>query len=298
MPQGNILATPAANAHGLKIEDTEGAVNSDPWFLEEPNRIACLVLASRALESAAQELADDRAGQGLRLGLATFEDVCDWLTGDLRPPETIPELLAYAQTLWAEAPWLVMLAGNGHYDYRGALNNEVDHGRRCCRKPRTASSRRIACWRIVISMAIRPCVLPATRVDIRDKTFVQWRWPRFAPAELAHVSVSGAPAANFRDYALGGEAEPVLAELPEFGFPPPEEVGADFILRGKRRIKRADAEYRLFLSRDLEVWLDDSAILEEIGSEPDPDGVMETVRTRVKRTDAECTYWGVRAKKK
>ena len=87
------------------------AAAADAWFLAETNRIDYLVLASRALAPAAQELADYRAGQGLRTGVATFEDACDLFTGGLRTPEAVPALLAYTQTKWAEAPWLVVLAG-------------------------------------------------------------------------------------------------------------------------------------------------------------------------------------------
>jgi hypothetical protein len=138
-----------------------------------------------------------------------------------------------------------------------------------------------------------------------DANFAQWRWQRFSPVELADAATSGATDANFFDYAMdGGYA--VEAELPEFGYPLPvvdetmprtdEESG--FILRWKRRVKRADVEYRLFLSSDLQTWTENSPDLEEVGSSPDADGVMETVRTRVKRTDAERTYLGIKAKKK
>ncbi len=103
------------------------AAAADAWFLAADNRIDYLVVASRALAETAQELSDYRAGQGLRSGVAVFEDVCDLLTGGLRTPEAIPELLAYAQTTWTEAPWMVVLAGNGHYDYLGVKSNEVNH---------------------------------------------------------------------------------------------------------------------------------------------------------------------------
>jgi len=102
-------------------------VHPDPWFLAATNRIDYLVVTSRDLESAVQELADYRAGQGLRVGVATFEDLCDWMAGGLRTPEAIPALLAYAAETWAEAPWMVVLAGNGHYDYLGAFSAEPNH---------------------------------------------------------------------------------------------------------------------------------------------------------------------------
>ena len=128
--------------------------------------------------------------------------------------------------------------------------------------------------------------------------FAEWRWERFAPGELADPAASGASESNFLDYALDGEGL-VAAELPEFGFALPEEGSEEgFVLRWKRRVKRSDVEYRLFLSHDLENWTDNAADLEEVGAVPDPDGVMETVRTRVKRIGAERTYLGVKAKRK
>ena len=100
---------------------------ADAWFLAETNRIDYLVVVSRALASAAQELADYRASQGLRVGVAVFEDVCDLMANGLRTPEAIPELLSYAEAYWTEYPWMVVLAGSGHSDYFGALGDEVNH---------------------------------------------------------------------------------------------------------------------------------------------------------------------------
>ena len=152
---------------------------------------------------------------------------------------------------------------------------------------------------------------PALRILNNDgggrdaATFAEWRWERYRPAELIDAGTSGATADNFMDYAMDGGYD-LEAELPEFGYPRPvvgetlpridDEDG--FILRWKRRVRRADVEYQLFLSNDLETWTDNPSDLEEVGTAPDADGVMETVRTRVKRTDAERTYLGIKAKKK
>ena len=70
---------------------------------------------------------DYRAGQGLRAGLATFEDACDLLTGGVRTPEAIRALLQYAAATWAVAPRMVVLAGSGHYDYLGINYAEANH---------------------------------------------------------------------------------------------------------------------------------------------------------------------------
>ena len=129
-------------------------------------------------------------------------------------------------------------------------------------------------------------------------SFAEWRWERFQPGELADPAASGASAANFADYALDGDGA-LAAELPEFGFALPEAGLEDgFIVRWKRRVKRNDVEYRFFLSHDLEAWTDAETELEEVGADPDPDGVMETVRTRVNRPWAERVYVGVQAVRK
>ncbi|MGD9613292.1 MAG: C25 family cysteine peptidase, partial [Kiritimatiellia bacterium] len=100
---------------------------ADAWFLSAENQIDYLVIASRELAAAAQELVDYRAGQGLRVGLATFEDVCDLLAAGVRTPEAIPALLKHAAATWAIAPRMVVLAGSGHYDYLGLNYAEANH---------------------------------------------------------------------------------------------------------------------------------------------------------------------------
>ena len=49
------------------------------------------------------------------------------MTGGVRTPEAIPELLSYAAATWARPPQMVVLAGNGHYDYLGANTSEANH---------------------------------------------------------------------------------------------------------------------------------------------------------------------------
>ena len=513
-----------AEADGVPLLEPE-AVADDPWFLAETNRIDYLVLTSRDLEAAAQELAEYRAGQGLRVGVATFEDVCDWMAGGLRTPEAIPELLAYAQATWAEPPWMVALAGNGHYDYLGALNAEPNHvppllqgtadglfaadglladidgdgsadmaigrlpaltaadlagmiakirayeqgfgstwqgevvlaadvadpkagefrdvnnrlaalvagphsvaaridldttaitpartallGRfksgaglihytghggvanfssknllraadvagltNAMRPPvtialsclvgryeapgvnslgelllRQTNGGAVAVWGpsglsrndpaarlgeafyrtvfqegsgtlgLAIQQARRRLAAglfaqdtlavynllgdPALRIannaggHAADANFAQWRWQRFSPVQLGDDSASGATDANFFDYAMDG-GYPIEAERPEFGYDLPEEGAgtSGLILRWKRRVNRNDIDYALFLSENLATWESESPDIQEVGVEPDPDGVMETVRTKINRPNAKRIFLGVRAKKK
>jgi uncharacterized repeat protein (TIGR01451 family) len=518
-------------ANAIPLLEPE-AVNPDPWFLAADNRIDYLVVTSRELETAAQELADYREGQGLRVGVATFEDLCDWMAGGLRTPEAIPALLAYAADTWAEAPWMMVLAGNGHYDYLGAISAEVNHvppmltvshsglfsadglladvdgdglpdlavGRlpaltaadlsamiaktkayeagfgaawqtdlvlasdqadlkagdfravndrlaaiggtshpstaridldsmtiaaartdllnrfrtgagfihytghggaanfsprnllRAADVPtlnnptrppvtvalsclvgrfeapgmnslgellmRKAGGGSVAVWgpsglsrndpAAALGEAFYRTVLeegsgtlglaihqarrsldsdvftkdtlaiynllgdPALRIANNagghdaDENFAQWRWQRFAPAELANAAASGATPDNFNQYAMGGGFN-LVAELPEFGFglPPGRADGENagepgFVLRWKRRVRRADVDYRLFISDNLRTGWQAAAEgdFRELGAEADPDGVMETVRTRIELPPARRVFIGIHARKK
>ncbi len=511
------------DAEALPMLEVESAAD-EAWFMSPDNRIDYLVITSRELAMAAQELADYRSNQGLRTGVATFEDICDLMTDGLRTPEAIPALLAYAQANWAEAPWMVVLAGNGHYDYLNAIGREVNHvppmllqthdgifaadglladtdgdtlpdaaigrlpaltvadleemiakiqsyeadfgqdwqnglvlasdttdplagdfaaaseavaalasapyrvnkqidlndtaiataraslmdqfksgagfihytghgglmnlsskgllkttdvsamtnsrqpivvalsclvgrfeapglssmGELLIRQPgggsvavwgpsglsRNAPATELgeAFYRAVLeegSGTLGLAILqarrqlegdlfssdtlaiynllgdPALRIagntasHPSDETFAQWRWQHFTPDELADPETSGLTDANFFDYAMNG-GQPVEAELPEFGYSIPDDLGDEpgFILRWKRRIKRDDIDYKLVLSHDLGTWESNSSDLKTLGSAPDPDGVMETVRTKVKRGDARRIFVGVKAKKK
>ena len=493
------------------------AATADAWFLAATNQIDYLVVASRALASAAQELADYRAGQGLRTGVAVFEDACDLLTGGLRTPEAVPALLTYAQTKWAAAPWLVVLAGNGNYDYLGVKSNEVNHipplllatkdgifaadgrladtdgdglpdvalGRLPARnatdltamiakikayetdfgaawqgkivlandiddpaagafaaasgqladlmqppqyvpeqidlnkatptaarasllnwfkngagfihytghggaknwsaknllkdtdvntmvntpKPvvvaltclagrfempgvdnlgevllQRATGGAVAVWSpsglsrnapaVELGTAFYRAILhagcgtlglattqarralqsdafsqdtlsvynllgdPALRIagklagQSTDASFAEWRWQRFTPAELADPEISGSTGANIMEYAFAGVGV-IETESTSGGG---SGTGADgFVVQWKRRIQRNDVEYRLFVSEDLQTWEAGGEDLQELGATAEPDGVMEVVRTNIRRPNAMHVFVGIRA---
>ena len=503
---------------------TPTAVNAQPWFLSADNRVDYLIITSRKLEDAAQTLADYRAGQGLRVGIATFEDLADTFAGGLRTPEAIPEALRYAAATWAEAPWLVVFAGNGHYDFINALTHEANHvppmmwpsgfgtfaadalltdldedglpdiaaGRLPAQTPdeltamvakiqayeeafaadwtrqlvlvadkndrdagdfRAANSNfaaqvggrmsvasieldvtpgeqataalinwfntgagiihytghgnsaalsksglfdtnhaaklsntpppvvltlscfvghyerpedsslserllaksgggAVATWSpsgpslnnpaVALGAAFYEALLnggantlgqavlharraqptdllsadtyssynllgdPALRIagNIGDSpaatSFAQWRWGQFTPADLANDAISGNNAENFRLYALGSAGE-LTAEFLEFGSASaPGTRGTDegFIMRWKRRAHSRDLIYRIYISPDLQTWQPDPEGTQILGVESDPDGVMETVRTRVNRPDMPSIFIGVKAEPK
>jgi len=127
--------------------------------------------------------------------------------------------------------------------------------------------------------------------------FSRWRWQIFNPDELTNTAVSAATSldplsglANFYLYALGGlpgqgvdlDAEGTLEFTDEEGF----------VFKAKRRSTRPDIQYKLRVSEDLKTWEDDPADVQTLSVEPDPDGVMETVRTRVNRPGAKKIFIG------
>jgi hypothetical protein len=104
----------------------------------------------------------------------------------------------------------------------------------------------------------------------------------------------------FAEYAMEGGAV-LEGEMPEYGYDLPEETEPgkrDFILRWRRRMSRPDVTYQVSVSSDLKNWTDDAAGVEEVGVEPDADGVMETVRTRIRLPESMRVFIGVRARRK
>ena len=99
----------------------------DAWFMASDNQIDYLVITSRDLESAAWELAEYRESQGLRVGVALFDEVCDLFADGLRTPLAIQSFLRHAHEQWRTAPWLVVLAGSGHNDYIHGIQQEINH---------------------------------------------------------------------------------------------------------------------------------------------------------------------------
>lgn len=106
---------------------TPEAAAAEAWFLSAENRVDYLIVAPRALAEAAQALADYRAEQGLRTGVAVFEDVCDLLADGECTLEAVRRLLALAAETWAEPPWMAVLAGSGHGDYLGRSGVKPSH---------------------------------------------------------------------------------------------------------------------------------------------------------------------------
>ena len=105
----------------------------------------------------------------------------------------------------------------------------------------------------------------------------------------------------FFDYAMG-DGRPLEAELPEFGYPlaplSPETGGQEVVLRWRQRVHRSDVSYHLVVSSDLREWQEDPPEAQILGAEPDPDGVMETVRARMDFPPSQRVFLGIKAKRK
>ena len=77
-----------------------------------------IVITHRDFISAANELAQYRASQGLRTIVIDVQDVYDEFNGGVFDPEAIRDFLAYAYANWMPpAPAYVVLMGDGHYDF-------------------------------------------------------------------------------------------------------------------------------------------------------------------------------------
>ena len=91
-----------------------------PSSLRSPANGADYIVISHAdFLQAVQPLADDRAGQGMRVRVVDVQDVYDEFSEGLFDPQAIHSFLAYAYSNWASpAPAYVLLVGDGHYDFK------------------------------------------------------------------------------------------------------------------------------------------------------------------------------------
>ncbi len=71
---------------------------------------------------ALQPLVDHRRGQGLRVTVATPQDVYDTFSGGMPDPAAIRDYMAYARQNWpGPAPRFLLLVGDASFDYQGFL---------------------------------------------------------------------------------------------------------------------------------------------------------------------------------
>jgi hypothetical protein len=82
-----------------------------------------LVVTARALRPAADRLAAHRAGQGLTTRVVEMEDVGDAFGDGIASPLALQAFLRHVRERWQPLPHYVVLAGGGHFDYRGLLDS-------------------------------------------------------------------------------------------------------------------------------------------------------------------------------
>jgi hypothetical protein len=83
-----------------------------------------IAVVHRSLWDAVQPLLDHRAAEGLRVAKVDIQDVYDEFSGGRVDPEALRTFLAYAYETWnagGDPPAYVLLVGDGHYDFKGAL---------------------------------------------------------------------------------------------------------------------------------------------------------------------------------
>jgi hypothetical protein len=86
------------------------------------NRADYLLVAPRALLSAAQPLLDLRASQGLAVKAAALDEVFQEFGHGETTPHAIREFIAYGYHFWqAPSPRYVVLLGDASYDYKNAV---------------------------------------------------------------------------------------------------------------------------------------------------------------------------------
>lgn len=92
--------------------------DSPSTLASRKNSAEYIIITTKELAAAAQELAHYREGQGIKTMLVDLEDIMDEFNYGISNPEAIHGFLAYAYATWRKAPKYVLLAGDGTYDYK------------------------------------------------------------------------------------------------------------------------------------------------------------------------------------
>jgi uncharacterized repeat protein (TIGR01451 family) len=83
-----------------------------------------IIVTHKDFGDAAAQLADYRAGQGLRVATVGVTDVYDEFSGGVFDPQAIRDFFSYAYHHWTPpAPLYVLLIGDANYDYKDNFNN-------------------------------------------------------------------------------------------------------------------------------------------------------------------------------
>ena len=100
-----------------------------PSTLRSPaNDADYIAVVHRSLWDAVQPLLDHRGAGGLRVAKVDVQDVYDEFSGGRVDPEALRTFLSYAYHNWNQGgprPQYVLLVGDGHYDFKGALRPDL-----------------------------------------------------------------------------------------------------------------------------------------------------------------------------
>ena len=97
-------------------------------WMTPTHRADYIAIVHASLWDAVQPLLDRRAAEGLRVAKVDVQDIYDEWSGGRVDPEAIRSFLSYAYDHWnsgEEPPRFVMLVGDGHYDFKGAVTTTL-----------------------------------------------------------------------------------------------------------------------------------------------------------------------------
>lgn len=109
----------AVASSGIKAASSKTAFFSTLSLKQ--NSADYIVIAPPELVSTAQDLANYRAGQGMKTMVVNLEDIMNEFNYGISSPEAIKKFLSNAYSKWKKAPHYVVLAGDGSSDYKDNL---------------------------------------------------------------------------------------------------------------------------------------------------------------------------------
>ncbi len=120
----SVSFTPSPGSRYLAAASDAATDVADAWadspstLASKKNKADYIIITTKELAAAAQELADYRKGQKLKTMVVDLEDIMDEFNYGISSPKAIHAFLAYAYANWKKAPKYVLLAGDGTYDYK------------------------------------------------------------------------------------------------------------------------------------------------------------------------------------
>lgn len=114
-----VATTRAARLSPLTVQPPAGRD-----LRQNPEGADYIAIVAPGFQEALQPLVDYRRGQGLRVTVATIDEVYDTFSEGLPDPAAIRAYMRYARENWRPpAPRFLLLVGDASYDYQGFLAN-------------------------------------------------------------------------------------------------------------------------------------------------------------------------------